>query len=139
MKSKTLLLIKPDAVQAGNIGEIIKLIEDDGFTIEQLNVFHMEDELAAKFYAEHLGKEFYDRLVKFMQRGNVIGLILKREDAVNNLRELIGNTDSSKAASGTIRNLFGNHDIITSNAVHASDCPESAKREIGLIFPEYKY
>ena len=69
----------------------------------------------------------------------MIGLILKREDAVNNLRELIGNTDSSKATSGTIRNLFGNHDIITSNAVHASDCPESAKREIGLIFPEYKY
>ena len=139
MKLRTLILIKPGAVKAKNIGGIIKILEDNNFNIEQIKLFSMDNELASKFYAEHIGRDFYPNLLKFMLSGDIVGIILKKDDAVASLRKLIGNTDSSKAKTGTIRNLYGNHNFITSNAVHASDCIESAKREITLIFPEYKY
>jgi nucleoside-diphosphate kinase len=133
---KTLLLIKPDAMRAGNAGEIIHILEEADFALAAAKIFEMDNQLADRFYAEHLGKDFYPRLRQFMQSGRIMGLILQREDAISHLREIIGNTDSSQAAEGTIRNLFGDHEFITSNAVHASDCAASAQREISLIFPE---
>lgn len=136
---KTLILIKPDAMNAGNAGSIIKILEDSGFSLIKSRILYMTDVLASRFYVEHVGKDFYPTLLKFMQSGDIMALVLQKEDAVCNLRQIIGATDSCKAAPGTIRNLFGNHYFITSNAVHASDCLDSAKREIGILFPEYKY
>ncbi len=133
MEQKTLLLIKPNATKKNKIGAIIKMVEDNGFVIEQLKMFAMDNELADTFYAEHLGKSFYPQLKSFMLSGKIVGTVLRREDAIVKLRELVGNTNFEKAAPGTIRFLFAAS--FTENAVHASDSPESAKREIALIFP----
>lgn len=134
MKQKTLLLIKPNATKKHKIGSILKIVEDNGFEIEKLKMFRMDNELADKFYAEHIGKNFFETLKSFMLSGNIVGAVLSREDAIAKLRELVGNTNPEKAALGTIRFLFA--DSFTENAVHASDSPESAEREIGLIFPD---
>ena len=133
MEQKTLLLIKPNATKKNKIGAIIKMVEDNGFVIEQLKMFAMDNELADTFYAEHLGKSFYPQLKSFMLSGKIVGTVLRREDAIVKLRELVGNTNFEKAAPGTIRFLFAAS--FTENAVHASDSPESAKREIALILP----
>jgi len=135
---KTLIMIKPDAMKAGNAGAIITILEKAGFRLMQSQILFMTNELAERFYAEHVGKDFYPTLLKFMQSGEIMALVMQKEDAVCNLRQIIGATNSCKAAPGTIRNLYGNHGFITSNAVHASDCAASAKREIGILFPEDK-
>lgn len=134
MIEKTLLLIKPNATKKNAIGAILKMIEDNEFEITKLKMFRMDNELADKFYAEHIGKSFYETLKSFMLSGNIVGAVLIREDAIIKLRELVGNTNPEKAALGTIRYLFA--DSFTENAVHASDSSQSAKREIWLIFPE---
>jgi len=134
MEQKTLLLIKPNATKKNKIGSILKIVEDNGFVIEQLKMFNMDNELADTFYAEHIGKSFYPQLKAFMLSGKIVGAVLNREDAIVKLRELVGNTNFEKAALGTIRFLFA--DSFTENAVHASDSRESAKREIALIFPK---
>ncbi|MDA3813162.1 MAG: nucleoside-diphosphate kinase [Candidatus Cloacimonetes bacterium] len=134
MKQNTLLLIKPNATKKHQIGEILQMIEENGFVIEKLKMFEMDNALADTFYVEHLGKGFYHELSEFMRSGKIVGAMLSREDAVLKLRELVGNTDCAKAALGTIRSIYG--ESIGENAVHASDSIESAKREIGLIFPE---
>ncbi len=135
---ETLIMIKPDAMLAKNAGEIITILEKSGFELKKSKIFRMDDELAEKFYVEHVGKDFFPGLKKFMQSGPIMALVLERENAINYLREIVGCTDSSKAEPGTIRNLYGNHNFLTSNAVHASDCPVSAKREINLIFQNNK-
>ena len=132
MKQNTLLLIKPNATRKHKIGSILKIVEDNGFVIEKLKMFTMDSELANTFYAEHIGKSFFPQLKSFMLSGKIVDAILSREDAIVKLRELVGNTNFEKAAPGTIRFLFA--DSFTENAVHASDSPESAEREIGLIF-----
>ncbi|MBN1948605.1 MAG: nucleoside-diphosphate kinase [Candidatus Cloacimonetes bacterium] len=132
MEEKTLLLIKPNATARNKIGAILSMVESNGFTIEELKLFRMNGDLADRFYAEHVGKDFYPELKRFMMSGRIVGAILKREEAVVKLRELVGNTDSAKAALGTIRSLYGQSK--GENAVHASDSPESAAREIALIF-----
>jgi len=134
MSQKTLLLIKPNATKKHVIGGILKMIEDNGFKIKKLKMFRMSNELADKFYAEHIGKNFFESLKSFMLSGDIIGAVLAREDAILKLRELVGNTNPEKAALGTIRFLFA--DSFTENAVHASDSPKSAEREIALIFPK---
>ncbi len=134
MTEKTLLLIKPNATKKNAIGSILKMIEDNGFIIKKMKMFQMDDKLANKFYAEHKGKSFFESLKSFMLSGDIVGAVLEREEAISKLRELVGNTNPEKAALGTIRYLFA--DSFTENAVHASDSPSSAEREIGLIFPE---
>ncbi len=134
MEQKTLLLIKPNATRKNKIGSILKIVEDNGFVIDQLKMFTMDNELADIFYAEHIVKSFYPQLKSFMLSGKIVGAVLSREDAILKLRELVGNTNYEKAALGTIRFLFA--DSFTENAVHASDSPESAEREMSLIFPE---
>ncbi|HCX73901.1 MAG TPA: nucleoside-diphosphate kinase, partial [Candidatus Cloacimonas sp.] len=117
------------------IGEILQIVEKNGFSIEMLRMFQMDMAIAEKFYAEHKEKSFYHKLIDFMTSGKTVAAVLHRTNAVPVLRELIGNTDFRQARVGTIRFLYA--DSITRNAVHASDSIESAQREIGIIFPDY--
>ncbi|MCK4906051.1 MAG: nucleoside-diphosphate kinase [Spirochaetes bacterium] len=130
---KTLLIIKPDSVSAKNSGKIIDFIENEGFTIKSMKLKTLSSDEAGEFYAEHMGKHFYDNLKEFMTSGPCIPIILERDEAILHLREVIGATDPAKAAQGTIRNLYGEGG--TRNAVHGSDSPESAQRECSFFFP----
>jgi len=132
MIQKTLLLIKPDAVKAKHAGEIITMLEHHGFEIIQAKVFRFDQELSRRFYKDHLEKEFYPRLEAFMCSGTSWALELEREEAVHELRELLGDVIPEKRAEGTIRARYGTG--ITDNGAHGSDCPDSALREIGVIF-----
>ncbi len=133
MKEKTVFLIKPDATGRNEIGEILQIVEKNGFVIEELKMFRMDEEFVKKFYAEHVNKYFFDEHSAFMRSGRIVAAVLSREDAVAKLRELVGDTESSKAALGTIRAVYGR--TRGENAVHASDSPESAAREMKLLFP----
>ena len=134
MKQQTLFLIKPNAVLHKHAGEIIQMVEHAAFLLQNIKLMRFDQESAAEFYIEHLGKEFYPRLIEFMCSGSIIAILLEKENAVADLRKLVGDTNPSKREPRTIRALFA--ESITENAVHASDSPEHAKREIRLIFPE---
>ena len=134
MPERTLLIIKPDAVSRNAIGAILKRVEDRGFRIRHLKSTRFTHEEATRFYAVHEGQPFFDGLIDFMASGPVVPVALERENAVLLLREIVGVTDSSKAAEGTIRKDFGTN--IQRNAVHASDSPETATREIAFFFGE---
>ncbi|HPR16804.1 MAG TPA: nucleoside-diphosphate kinase [Candidatus Cloacimonadota bacterium] len=136
MEHETLLLIKPDATARNLVGEILQMAEKNGFIIDHIKTLFMTDDLAAEFYQEHAGKEFYHRLINYMKSGKIVAVVLHRNNAVEKLRELVGDTDFQKARLGTIRKLYA--ETITRNSVHASDSIEHAAREIGLIFPEIK-
>jgi nucleoside-diphosphate kinase len=133
---KTLTIIKPDAAGKSLIGEIIHRFELAGFEIRAMMMEHLTAERAQGFYKVHEGKPFFDELVKFMISGPCVPMVLEKENAIDDLRTLIGVTDSRKAASGTIRQNFGTD--IQCNAVHASDSPETARFEIGYFFPDVK-
>lgn len=130
----TLMLIKPDATKRNLIGAILKRVEDAGFRITHLKEFFLTDELASEFYAEHKAKEFYGELVSYMQSGKIVAAIVSRNDAVGELRKLVGKTNPAEADEGTIRATWG--ESLRRNSVHASDSPASAHREINLIFPK---
>ncbi|MDD2597147.1 MAG: nucleoside-diphosphate kinase [Candidatus Cloacimonetes bacterium] len=132
MKERTLLLIKPNAVRARHAGEIISIIEREGFDILKAMIFRFDPDLSRRFYVDHLGKEFYPRLEEFMCSGVSWALVLERENAVHKLRDLLGDVIPEKRLPGTIRALYG--EGITDNGAHGSDCPQSAIREIGVIF-----
>ena len=102
----TLALIKPDAVQRNIVGQIITMIENDGFLIKKMKLMKMSDELAKKFYAVHEGKEFFNKLIKYMTSGHIVALVLDKEDAILSYRKLIGSTDPETAEENTIRKLF---------------------------------
>lgn len=135
MTEKTLLLIKPNVTRKKRIGEVIAIIEKNDYNILAIKSFTFDLSLAHKFYEEHLGKEFFERLIRFMTTGMTVALLLEKNDAVPALRELIGDTNPDTRKEGTIRFLFA--DTITENAVHASDTHDHALKEIELIFPEY--
>ncbi|MCL5436910.1 MAG: nucleoside-diphosphate kinase [Candidatus Dependentiae bacterium] len=136
MVEKTFALIKPDAVQAGHTGDIISLIELNGFAITKMEKRQLSKQFAEQFYAVHKGKPFFGELVDYVVSGPVVALLLERENAVQEWRTLMGATDPQKANVGTIRKMFGTH--IGSNATHGSDAPETAKIELHLFFPEVK-
>lgn len=129
---RTLLIIKPDAVAKKAIGDILKRLEAEGFAIRELQMVRLTRERAEEFYAVHRERPFYRDLVEFMISGPVVPTVLGREQAVPFLREFIGATDSTQAAAGTIRRAFGTD--VQRNAVHASDSPENASREIAFFF-----
>ena len=131
---QTLAIIKPDAVEAKVTGKIIEKIEQAGFKIVDLRKIKLEKEGAEKFYAEHKDKKFFPDLVSFMISGPVIVMILEKEEAINDWRQLMGTTDPAKAKDGTLRKLFGTS--IEKNAVHGSDSVESASREIKFFFSD---
>ena len=129
---KTLVLIKPDAFGKNHAGDILKIYEDAGFKILAAKVMKMTHELAAKHYAEHIGRPFYPALVEFMTSAPLMALVVGGDDVIKKVRELNGATNPAEAAEGTVRKLFAADK--TKNAVHASDSPESAAREIPIFF-----
>jgi len=129
---RTLSIIKPDAVEKNKTGAIIARLEEEGFVIRGLKRFQQGRADAEGFYAEHKGRGFFDELCTFMSRGPIVVMALEREDAVAKYREVIGATDPAKAAEGTIRKLYGAN--VGENAVHGSDKPETAAREIAYYF-----
>jgi len=132
---RTLVLIKPDAVLRGLVGEVLSRFERKGLVIEAMTLRTMDAELADRHYAEHVEKPFYPPLKAFMTSGPLVALILRGEQAVDVVRNMTGATDGRVAAAGTIRGDFSLSN--RENLVHASDSADSAKREIGLWFPEY--
>ena len=129
---RTLLIIKPDAVGRHAIGEILRRLEAEGFAIRELQMVRLTEERARSFYEVHKERPFYASLVEFMTSGPAVPTVLERQDAVAHLRQFIGATDSTQAAEGTIRRQFGTD--VQRNAVHASDSPENAAREIDFFF-----
>lgn len=130
--SRTLLIVKPDATERNLIGHIVNRLERARFTVVEMRMVTLDAEKARKFYAVHEGKAFLDDLVKFMTSGRVVPMVLEKENAVEDLRTLIGATDPSKAACGTIRYEIAKD--IEKNSVHASDSDENAKKEIAFFF-----
>jgi nucleoside-diphosphate kinase len=131
---RTLVLVKPDALRRGLLGEILSRFERKGLTIDALVLRTMDAELADRHYAEHVDKAFYPPLKDFMTGGPLAALVLSGDEVIAVVRALVGATDGRKAAAGTIRG-----DLSLSNRenlVHASDSPDSAKRELALWFPE---
>ncbi len=131
---RTLSIIKPDAVAKNVVGEIISRFEKNNLKIVAAKLATLSASDAGGFYAEHKGKPFYDDLIKFMTSGPVFIQVLEGEDAISKNRELMGNTDPSKADPGTIRADFAL--TIDANAVHGSDSEKSAEREIAFFFSD---
>ena len=134
MSERTLVLIKPDALRRGLVGEIVSRFERKGLVIEAMVLRTMDSQLADEHYAEHVEKPFYPPLKQFMTGGPLIAAVLSGDQVIDVVRALVGATDGRKAAAGTIRG-----DLSLSNRenlVHASDSPDSAKRELALWFPE---
>jgi nucleoside-diphosphate kinase len=129
---KTFAIIKPDAVAAGNTGNIIALIETNGFRIRAMRMQHLTRAEAEGFYAVHRERPFFGELVEFMTEAPVVLLALEREDAVLKWREVMGATDPAKADAGTIRKLYGTN--VGRNASHGSDSPENAAIELAWFF-----
>ena len=132
MSDRTRVAIKPNAVAKGKIGAIVERFEADGLRVAALRMASPGRREIEAFYAEHVGKPFFEELVGFMTSGPVVAFVLEGENAVARAREIMGATDPAKAAPGTIRALFG--DSMTANAVHGSDSPESAAREAACYF-----
>jgi nucleoside-diphosphate kinase len=131
---RTLVLIKPDAVRRGLLGEVIGRLERKGLVIEAMVLRTMDEALADQHYAEHVDKPFYPPLKVFMTGGPLVAIVVSGDQAIEVVRGLTGATDGRKAAGGTIRGDFSLSN--RENLVHASDSADSAKREIGLWFPE---
>ena len=131
---KTLVLIKPDAFADGHSGDIIKRYEDEGFKLVALKLMRMTRSIAAKHYVEHIGRPYYEELVEFMTSAPLIAMVLEGENVIARVREINGATNPAKAAEGTIRKLYARDG--SKNAVHASDSPTSAAREIAIFFSE---
>ncbi|WP_326552403.1 nucleoside-diphosphate kinase [Micromonospora sp. NBC_01813] len=131
---RTLVLIKPDAVRRGLVGEILGRFERKGLQLVALTLREMDVALADAHYADHVDKPFYPPLKEFMTGGALVALVLAGDQAVDVVRGLIGSTDGRKAAAGTIRGDLGLSN--RENLVHASDSPESAAREIKLWFAD---
>ncbi len=128
----TLLIVKPDAVQRGLVGEILGRIESKGLRIAEMRTMVIDRPTADEHYAEHREKPFFDELVEFIGSGPVVVARIEGERAIAVLRTLMGPTDPAAAPPGTIRGDFGT--IVTHNLVHGSDSPESAERELKLFF-----
>ena len=133
---RTLSIIKPDAVGKHLIGAILQRFDNAHFTIVAAKMMQLTREQAEGFYAEHKGREFYEPLVEFMTSGPIMVQVLQGENVIPAYRELIGKTDPTQAAAGTIRADYA--DSTRYNAVHGSDSPESASREIAYFFTDHE-
>ena len=131
-EQSTLLIVKPDAVRRGLIGEILRRVEAKGLRIDDLRRIRIDRALAEEHYGEHVGKPFFGELVEFITSGPVVVARVTGENAVAALRGLMGATNPIEATPGTIRGDFAT--LIGENAVHGSDSPESAERELRLFF-----
>jgi nucleoside-diphosphate kinase len=129
---RTFSIIKPDAVAAGNAGNVLAMLEQAGFRILALRMLRMTAEQAEGFYAVHRERPFFQGLVKFMTSGPCIVMALERDDAIRKLREVMGATNPANAAEGTIRKKYAGD--IERNAIHGSDAPETAEVELRYFF-----
>ena len=136
MSSRTLLLIKPDAVRRGLVGAVLSRFEAKGLSVVAMELRHIDGELADRHYHEHVGKDFYPPLRDFVTSGPLVAAVLEGDEAVEVVRLVNGATDGRKAAPGTIRGDFSLSN--RENLVHGSDSAESAEREIALWFPDLK-
>ena len=129
---RSLVLVKPDAVQRALAGQIISRLENKGLKIVAMKMLHMDTDLAQRHYAIHKGKAFFDELVAFITSSPLIAIVIQGENAVQIMRRMIGETDPAEAPGGTIRGDFGID--VGHNLVHGSDSPENASKEIDLFF-----
>ncbi len=127
-------MLKPDSVEKGNIGAILEKINSAGFRIVAMKLTQMSNKDARNFYSIHRERPFFDELVSYMTRGPIVAAVLEKEDAVEQFRLLIGSTDPTAAAAGTIRKLFATS--ISENAIHGSDTNENALIESRFHFSE---
>ncbi len=134
---KTLILVKPDGVARGLVGEVISRIETKGYAIDSLRMLQADRALLEKHYAEHIGKPFYEPLVEFMMSGPIVAIVASGNRVIEGFRSLAGVTDPTVAAPGTIRGDLARDQgtKVVQNIVHGSDSPESAAREIEIFFP----
>lgn len=131
---RTLLIIKPDGVARGLVGEVLVRIERKGYRIEQIKSLTMDKDTAETHYAEHRGEPFYENLIGYITEGPLVVAIVSGENSIENLRKIMGATDPLNATAGSIRGAYATS--VTRNLVHGSDSPESAAREIALFFPD---
>ena len=131
-EERTFIAVKPDAVQRGLIGEIVKRFETKGYKVIGLKMIRVSDEQAKAHYAEHEGKPFYPRLIRYIQSGPIVAMVIQGYGVVACARNMMGCTDPNKDDMGTIRADFAQ--VMEYNVVHASDSIESAQREIGIYF-----
>lgn len=131
---RTFLMIKPDAVQRNLIGEVVSRLERKGLKLVAAKLFQANEELAKEHYAEHVGKPFYNKLVSFITSGPVFAMVVEGKNVVEVTRTIVGETNPTKAAPGTIRGDYGID--LGRNIIHGSDSNESAAREISLWFDE---
>jgi nucleoside-diphosphate kinase len=129
---RTLVLVKPDAVEKRAIGHTIARLEDEGLRIVALKMVFLSREEGAAFYRVHQDKPFYDSLSRFIASGPIVAMVLEGKEAISRVRRLMGATDPSKAEEGTIRRQMGTN--VERNAVHGSDSPASASTEIAFFF-----
>jgi nucleoside-diphosphate kinase len=133
---RTLTIIKPDAVRKKGIGDIIEQFEKQGFQILCLKMLEISKHQAEQFYAVHAGKPFYNSLTTFMSSGPVVALALEKENAIADLRKLMGATNPANAEEGTIRKKWATN--IESNAIHGSDAEDTARFELSFFFAGYE-
>lgn len=138
MSERTLVLVKPDGVERGLIGEVLRRIEAKGYRIDKLALVNAGDDQLAAHYAEHEGKPFYQPLVDFMKSGPVAAIVASGNGVITGFRTLAGTTDPTTADPGSIRGDLGRDwgEKVQKNIVHGSDSPESAEREIAIWFPQ---
>jgi len=132
MVEKTLAIIKPDAVKKKLVGKIIQRIEDEEFKISGLKMLHLTKEEAQGFYIVHKDKHFYDSLTDFMSSGEILVMVLEKENAISHWREVMGATDPALAKPGTLRQMYGSS--VERNATHGSDSPQTAEWEIDYFY-----
>ncbi len=133
---RTFAIVKPDAVKAAQVGEILSAIEQSGLAIKGLKLTRLTPSICQGFYHEHVGKGFYQELEAFMTEGPVVLMVLEGENAILRWRDLMGATNPAQAAEGTLRKRFGTN--IGRNATHGSDKPESARFEVGYFFNAFE-
>lgn len=131
---QTFIMVKPDGVRRGLVGEVVRRIENKGYALKEMKLFTIEKDLAERHYAEHTEKPFFSELVSFITSGPVVAMVVEGPDVVAGMRSLMGATNPVDAAPGSIRGDFAS--FITENIVHGSDSAASAEREIGLFFPQ---
>ncbi len=137
VSNRTLVLLKPDAVERGVVGNIISRFETKGLRLAAMELRTLDEATLARHYEEHQGKGFYADLVQFMSRGPVVAMVVEGpDDTWEIVRAMMGTTNPRQAAPGTIRGDLGT--LFTENLVHGSDSADSAKREIGIFFPSLK-
>lgn len=137
MTERTLVLVKPDGVARGLVGEVLRRIEGKGYRVVALEMRALERETLERHYEEHRGKPFFEPLLEFMGSGPVVALVAEGERVIEGFRSLAGATDPTTAAPGTVRGDLGRDwgVKVLQNLVHGSDSPESAAREIRVFFP----